>query len=97
MNPIYEIEINKLANLLDKANIPYDMRELWGGWQIGYPNFSEDNVSDVVCHDFSYGHEVGLLEMMGLVNEEEVGDTVEGWLTAEEVFERWQNHYSLAN
>ena len=35
----------------------------------------------------------GLLEIMGLVDEEEVGDSVEGWLTAEQVFERWQKHW----
>ena len=92
---MFEKEINKLANLLDEAKIPYDMDELFGGWQISYPN-NKDRISDVICHAFSYGHEEGLLEMMGLVDEDEVGDSVEGFLTAEEVFERWQNHYCLA-
>jgi hypothetical protein len=31
---------------------------------------------------------------MGLVDEEKTGgDTVEGWLTAEEVFMRWNEHW----
>jgi len=38
-------------------------------------------------------NEQGLLEIMGLVDEEELGDTVEGYLTAVEVFQRIFRHY----
>ena len=44
---------------------------------------------DAICHRGSYGVNEGLLEIMGdIVDEEAVGDRVEGWLTAEEVIER---------
>lgn len=47
-------------------------------------------VADCVCHCASYGHTHGLIEAMGapLVNEEEVGDEVEGWLTAVDILAR---------
>lgn len=44
---------------------------------------------DAVCHFGSYGYKEGLLEIMGkLVNPKVDGDTVVGWLTAEDVIER---------
>lgn len=44
---------------------------------------------DAICHYGSYGADKGLLEIMGnIVNEKEVGDSVEGWLTAEDVVNR---------
>ena len=44
---------------------------------------------DAVCHSTSYGHEDGLLETYGaIVDESKVLDTVEGWLTAEDVLAR---------
>lgn len=51
----------------------------------------EDGVRswDAICHRGSYGAENGLLEIMGdIVDENAVGDRVEGWLTAAEVIER---------
>lgn len=49
-----------------------------------------ERVADCICHFGSYGHERGLIEAMGapLVNEEEVGSTVEGWLTAVDIMAR---------
>ena len=85
-------EMEKLIKLLAEAKIPFKIRDCWGTLQVGYPNF-DNLVCDAVCHSFSYGHEEGLLEIMGLVDEEEVGDSVEGYLTAEEVFERIKTHY----
>lgn len=61
-----------------------------GGTQVILFDSRRKRVADAVCHSFSYGHEEGLLEIMGLgVEREVVGDDVEGWLTAEEVFKRW--------
>ena len=48
-------------------------------------------VSDVVIFYGSYGFENGLLEQMGLLPP--CGDSVQGYLTAEEVFERWKANY----
>lgn len=77
--------IEKLAKLLDKADVPYERRPMWGGEQIRI-----GNLCDAVCCDFSYGNEDGLLEIMGAVTEEE-GEHggVLGFLTPEEVAKRF--------
>ena len=43
---------------------------------------------DAICHDGSYGHELGLLEVMGERVVRVTDDAVEGYLTAEEVIGR---------
>ena len=44
---------------------------------------------DAICQIGSYGYKAGLLEIMGdIVDEGEDGDSVAGWLTAENVIER---------
>ena len=82
-------EMRKLQRMLDEANIPYDIHKLFNGEQIEYfghgDMFKDERVCDVICHEYSYGVEQGLLEMMGLCD---TVDNVEGYLTAEEVFER---------
>lgn len=83
-------EMNKLIIMLAKADIPFDMSIHFGRPQIFYPSY-ETAVCDVICHWGSYGHERGLLEIMGLVEGGE--DEVEGYLTAEEVFNRMARHY----
>ena len=92
MNTKFKFQILRLGSMLQAADIPFELREYYDGYQICYP-YKQNCISDVVCHSGTYGHEKGLLEMMGLVDEEEVGDSVEGWLTAEQVFERWQKHW----
>ena len=86
-------EMTKLIALLEVAHVPYEVRPHWDDTiQVGYPNF-ENTVCDAVCFPGSYGYEQGLLEIMGLVDEEEVGDNVEGYLTAMKVFQRIFRHY----
>jgi hypothetical protein len=51
-------------------------------------------ICDAVCHSGSYGHEEGLLEIMGLTHND---DSVEGWLTSEEVFDRIFEDWSKGN
>ena len=81
-------EMEKLICLLTYEKIPFQVTTSWGNTlQVWYPNKAE-SICDAICHEHSYGHEEGFLEIMGLVNEEEVGDTVEGWLTATDVFSR---------
>ena len=92
---IFEKECLKLESMLLAANIPYEARDCWDGRQVCYPCIAYC-VSDAACHSGSYGHEKGLLEVMGLVDESEVGDSVEGWLTAEEVFAKWKAHHEGA-
>ena len=89
----YKKQAIRLASMCLANNIPFEIAEYWDGFLIGYPSLGQDRVSDAVCHSGSYGREQGLLEIMGLVNTEEVGDSVEGWLTAEEVFARWNKHW----
>ena len=89
----YAREPLRLASMCLANNIPFEIGELYGGLIVCYPTATEDRVSDAVCHDGSYGRHEGLLEMMGLVDEEAVGDSVEGFLTAEQVFERWHKHW----
>lgn len=81
--------------MLEKVKIPFVFRELkdFGGYQILYPEIGENNICDVVLHECSYGREQGLLEIMGLVDEEKIGDDVEGYLTAEECFGRIKKNY----
>ena len=85
-------EMGTLYLMLADAGIPCEARELYDGMQICYPSIAMC-VCDAICHSGSYGHEKGLLEIMGLVDEEAVGDSVEGYLTAEEVFKRISEHY----
>lgn len=86
-------EIFKLKELLEKACIPFIWKELKdyrNGYQILYP-VAEDAVCSVIEHQFSYGNEEDLLEILGLMTkeeEEEQNDSVLGFLTAENVFER---------
>lgn len=86
-------EMRKLVKLLDEAKIPYEKNvDFDNCLQLIYPN-QEQRISDVICNNYSYGHEKGLLEIMGLVDIDKVGDSVEGHLTAADVFSRWQEHY----
>jgi hypothetical protein len=55
---------------------------------------SHNVIWDAICHNGSYGYEQGLLEISGtLVNEEEDGDTVAGFLTSEDIVERIVRQY----
>ena len=81
--------INKLAELLDEAGVPYTRNPIWGGEQIRIGAFC-----DAVCHNFSYGNEDDLLEIMGALTKEEMEfDSVLGWLTPEEVAKRFEYYY----
>ena len=46
---------------------------------------------DAICHTGSYGYEEGLIEIMGtIVDVEKDGDSVVGWLTADDIIQRLQ-------
>lgn len=90
-------EISKLYLMLCEADIPCDVRLLYDGWQLLYPSLTHP-VCDVIFHSGSYGYDDGLLEIMGLVDIEKVGDEVEGYLDAEEIFKRIEKyHKSIPN
>lgn len=86
-------EMEKLASLLAEAKIPFlKTKDRFCGTQIVYA-YKGKKVCDAISNRHSYGGTDGLLEIMGLVDEKEIGDVVEGWLTAEEVFNRIKKHW----
>jgi hypothetical protein len=90
-NRLYVTESANLVRLLVAAGVPHEVRSLCDGVQIIYPS-RKDYCGDAICHPYSYGHERGLLETMGVGACDE-DDDVEGYLTAETVFDRWHAHY----
>lgn len=93
INPVYK-EILKLDTMLTEPNIPHERVRLMDGWQVWYPS-RECYIMDAIEHRSSYGKESDRLEIMGLLTpEEEEHDSVLGYLTAEEVFERIRKHYN---
>lgn len=87
-------EIFKLRDMLDKAGIPYLCENgFMNGVAIAYPN-RDNRVCSAIEHDGSYGREADKIEIMGLLTDEEGEyDSVVGWLTAEDVFNRIKTHY----
>ena len=88
-------EILRLKGMLEKAKIPFVFSKVFGGYHIEYPN-SAYKVCSVIEHDGSYGRRQDLLEIMGLLTKKEykeTQDTVIGYLTAEDVFQRIKNHW----
>lgn len=83
--------ILRLASLCSAEDIPFVMRPQFNGLQLVYPRLETWEL-DVICHDYSYGHEQGLLEVMGAICQA-YDDDVEGYLDVEEVFERIKKYY----
>lgn len=92
MNKTYMKELSKLATGLVIRGIPFKFKKLRDGYQIIVANLKNNNEWewDAVCHSISYGHEDGLLEIMGTIIDlnKTGGDSVEGRLTAEEILKR---------
>ena len=80
-------EILRLKGMLEKAKIPFVFSELFGGYNIIYPN-NHFIVCSVIEHDYSYGREQDLLEIMNRKQND-----VLGYLTAENVFKRIEKHW----
>lgn len=87
----FDKEFFPLLERLVKNDVPFDVRRLYDGFQLFYPNI-ENQVCDVIIHSGSYGYQEGLLEIMGLI-EDEGGDSVVGYLHEYEVFNAIFNHY----
>ena len=88
-------EMKKLIAMLKEAEIPFELTEdvcRNPANQVWYPSH-EEPVCDVICLEFSYGGTEGLLEIMGLVDDDFNDIGVEGYLTADEVFHRIKRHY----
>lgn len=95
-------EMEKLVEYLDKSRANYERiketnivpfpdgndRDIGRNQVVVYD--TEGKIKwDAICHYGSYGYEAGLLEIMGdIVDEGKDGDSVAGWLTAEDVIKR---------
>lgn len=100
-------EIFKLKSMLEDAEIPFIFTDessyislpgvLLERYHIEYPcSYAVgDRVCSVIQGYGTYGAEKDLLEIMGLLTDEEYGEngTVRGSLTAEDVFSRIKAHY----
>ena len=90
-------EIFRLKEMLEKAEIPFYFHDIpeHHGHQIVYTGKKGFSITcSVIQHDFSYGGSVELLEISGLLTDEEKKrDAVLGWQTAEDVFGRIVNHW----
>lgn len=88
-------EIKKLHKLLDDAGIAHRYHALYDGYQVEYPMAARFRKLSAVEHCISYGHDRDLIEIMGLLTkEEEKVDSVLGYQTAQQVFERIQKHWN---
>ena len=86
-------EIFKLAGMLAKAEIPFEFEQMLGGYSISYCK-NEKCICDIVEHRGSYGNTQNKLEIMGLLTvEESQHDSVVGFLTAKNVFNRIKKHW----
>ena len=92
INMIDFTEIEKLHDMLDKADIPHSYHDLYDGKQIRvYANSSMiRELDDCIIHSGSHGVHMGLLETYALGG-------CEGFETAEQVFAGWQAMYNAAN
>ena len=103
-------EIKKLARMLDAARIPFvftrrfdnPIKKGQSSYHLEYPVSSLSNCAKRVCSVIqgygTYGMEENKLEIMGLIEPGEASDSVLGYLTAEDVFNRiskhWKEHHT---
>ena len=89
-------EMNKLEEYLKAHGIEYKRRDTEETPdELDWHQIIVHDQWDAICHYGSYGCEQGLLEIMGaLVDIEKDGDSVVGWLTADDVIARIERRHS---
>lgn len=87
--------ILSLAKRLEADGIPHVRFPRLGGYQVCYPTASiPERVCSVIWHVSSYGYGAGLLEIMGLLTDEErADDSVAGYLEEDDVYQRIKKHW----
>lgn len=88
-------EIEKLIDLLTENNIPFQANVTNDNYHIAYPSFGENMICSVVRYYFG-----PYLETIGLVDDETYEfkeEPVEGFLTADEVFDKIQKYHFCEN
>ena len=83
-NNFYLIEMKKLMLGLAERGISFTFQQVFDGFKLDVP--SQD--WDAICHSGSYGCYSALLEVMGAKVNRNPHDSVEGFLTAEEILKR---------
>lgn len=87
-------DILLLKEMLEQEQIPFDFDNLFGGYVIVYPS-REECICSVIEHNYSYGSSSDLLEISGLLTEDEKDvDDVAGYLTALDVYDRIKVHWT---
>lgn len=100
-------ELNKLEDYLKENGEVYERVDADGysplpEWpelvvgeqhQIIVPHFGEGYEWDAICQRGSYGCEEGLQEIYGNIVNEDDGDSVVGYLTAEDVIKRLEDKH----
>lgn len=95
--------IFKLKEMLEEANIPFEyadnsfdlINRRYEHYQICYPANGEKRVCSIIEGNGTYGNQADLLEIMGLLTPVELQyNCVVGGLTANEVFDRINAHYT---
>lgn len=84
---IHPVEMYRLINMLIDQKARFRVEELFGYPCVRFYNESGIEIGDAICHIGSYGHEDGLIEVMGLNIDKEKEGLVKGWLTAEDVMD----------
>lgn len=92
-------EINRLHKMLTKAEIPHTFQPAFDGFQIRYEHLGQ-LVCSAISHCYSYGGSKNKIEIMGLLTAEEAEcDSVVGYLSADDVFNRifqhWQKYHTI--
>jgi len=93
-------EIFKLKEKLDTIGLEHEFNDHsntlveYEHYQIVLLDEKSNRIVSVVQGNYTYGSDDNKLEIMGLLTpEEEEYDSVVGWLSADEVYERIMNYY----
>lgn len=92
LNPNYK-EILKLHDMLEAEHIPHELSRFYDGYAVCYLVSGDVCICDAVEHCCSYGSKEDLIEILGLAKDDSDGVNTEGYLTADEVFQRIKIHY----